>query len=388
LVAVEIGRPAAFVGAELADARAYADAFAPLNTSHVNAVDLLTAYGSLTRRNVFAGDGTLVVRAGRVTLNRGSRRLVARNSFRNTINAFTGVDLEWTSGRETIRTFAVVPVVRRPADAARLARNAAQLDRENGDALLWGVEYQRGLPDGLRVEAYVIGLQEGDAVFASSDRRLFTPGARLIRTPAPGRLDFDLEGMAQLGRSRASTAASDRTDLTHRAVSVHASAGYWFETPWTPRLLAQYDFASGDADPQDDRNGRFDPLFGARAFELNATGFYGAFARSNISSPGLRVEAAPTGRVDLMGAWRRYWLASARDGWTTAGHRDETGSSGRFVGSQIELRLRAHVVPDVATLEVGGAVLARGSFARRAPGGRGEPALYLYTQLTISGRWP
>jgi hypothetical protein len=194
--------------------------------------------------------------------------------------------------------------------------------------------------------------------------------------------------MLQLGTSRASAATSDEEDLTHRALAGHASVGYRFRGTWSPRLVFLFDHASGDRDPDDDRNGRFDPLFGARAFDLNATGFYGAFARSNISARGVRIEAVPHGRIELLADYRRYALASARDAWTTTGLRDATGSSGTVLGRQVEGRIRARLLPGTATLDVGGVVLSRGSFAREVEGGRSDAALYFYTQVTVVGVWP
>lgn len=387
LLSVELGPSAAHVALELDDSRVYADHVAPLNTTQVNALELLSAYVGLRRSGLFVPDDTASLRIGRLTLDRGNRRLVARNRFRNTINSFTGLDVTWSTPSRAVLAFALLPITRRPSDPASLADNRIQIDKENTDALFWGVEYEVRAGHRVRGQAYVIGLQERDGEVLSANRRLVTPGVRVFRQASPGAFDFELEAMLQTGRSRASSSASDTSDLTHRAYAVHASGGYSFRAGWSPRVSLQYDYASGDRHPDDLRNGRFDPLFGARAFELNRTGFYGPFARSNISSPGMRLETAPWERLEMVADYRLYWLASARDAWTTAGLRDPTGEAGSFVGHQIEARMDAHLVPRLATLEVGGAVLSRGAFARHVNGGRIAAAVYFYTQVTLAKAW-
>lgn len=374
------------LGIELQDSRAYASAQTPLNTTIVDPLELLQAYVALRWRG-------LSLSAGRLTLDVGSRRLVARNEFRNTLNAFTGLDAQWTApGGALVRALAVVPVVRLPTDATELARNVPRFDRENANTLLWGLfastapsEGAPSLLDRAQLEGYLLGLHERDGTDApSTNRRLFTQGLRLLRAPRAAQLDYQLEGILQLGSSRASSAADDTTDLVHRAGSLHATLGYRFDVAATPRLALQYDYASGDQDPGDGVQGRFDPLFGARRFDFGPTGLYGAFSRANLSSPSWRVEAAPHARVELMLAHRLVWLASSRDAWPPAGLRDTSGASGTFVGNQLEARVRWTPLPKNLVLEVGGAYLVRGRFASTAPGARDLDALYGYTQLTGS----
>ncbi len=375
------------VGAELQDSRAWAAEGTPLNTTIVNPVEILQAHGGLRAESAFTRGDTLSITAGRFTLDIGSRRLVARNEFRNTINAFTGLDLQWASPeRGALRFFFVVPVVRLPSEAAELAEGRIELDRENTAAVLWGAFFQSPpLAAKVVIEAYVLGLHERDGELApSANRRLVTPGVRVLRAPAPGRFDFQLEVMGQLGRSRAGAAVSDVADLDHLAFSFHASGGYRFDVPWSPRVVLQLDHASGDRDPRDGTNGRFDPLFGARRFELGPTGLYGAFAWSNLGSPGLRVELQPHRTVDAFAAYRPFWLASARDAWTTAGLRDASGKSGRFVGQQIEGRVRWHAFPGNLALDLGGALLFRGDFAPPGSGADKQPSAFVYTQLTAT----
>lgn len=188
--------------------------------------------------------------------------------------------------------------------------------------------------------------------------------------------------MVQFGTSRASTDPMDATDLEHRAFALHASVGHRFDVWATPRLLALYDYASGDVAADDESQERFDPLFAARRSEFGPTGTYGAFARSNLSSPGLRLEVQPHPLVDGFVGHRAFWLASDRDAWTTAGVRDPSGASGSFLGNQVEGRVRFNPWPKNLGIEIGAAWLVRGRFARTAPGAPDADPVFFYTQLT------
>jgi hypothetical protein len=387
LLSAELRFAPLVIGAELQDSRVYASDTTPLNTTIGDPIDVLQAYAGLRHEGLLAGGDAASLMVGRFTMDVGSRRLVARNGFRNTINSFTGVALGWTSpGRHALRAFAVLPVLRLPVDADALADNRIELDRENTDAVLWGAFFGSApLAAAVKLEAYVFGLHERDgtdAPSASANRRLFTPGLRVLRAPAAGQLDFQVEAMLQLGTSRSSNKATDTTDLTHRAASLHVAGGHRFDTAWSPRVALQYDFATGDGDPGDKVNGRFDPLFGARGFDFGPTGLWGASARSNISSPALRVELAPHRIVEVAAGYRLVWLASSRDAWTTAGLRDTTGASGSFVGHQLDGFVRWHLLPKNLAFEVGAAYLARGGFATDAPDARSAAPVFVYTQFT------
>ena len=207
---------------------------------------------------------------------------------------------------------------------------------------------------------------------------------RLSRAPAKGAWSFDVESVAQVGKTRASTDPADTTDLDHRAYLQHAEVGYTFDRSWAPTVAVLYDYASGDDRPDDDESNRFDTLFGARRFEYGPTGIYGVFARSNVQSPGYRLTAKPASGVDVMVAHRLYWLASASDAWTTSGVRDPSGEAGSFVGQQLEARLRWEVVPGNLRLEVGGAHLFAGGFFDDAPNatGQGDPT-YGYVAVDV-----
>jgi hypothetical protein len=199
-----------------------------------------------------------------------------------------------------------------------------------------------------------------------------------------------VESAFQVGASRASASASDTTDLDHSAHYQHAQIGYTFNAPWSPRFLAQYDYASGDDDPNDGDTERFDTLFGARRFEYGPTGIWGAFARSNIDSPGYRLIVKPTDTVSAFIGHRMFWLASDQDAWTTTGTvstpaiRDKDGRSGDFLGHQIEASVTWNVIPKNLAVETGVAYLIKGDFAKNAPDASPEDdSTYFYAQTVL-----
>ncbi|MBM4358069.1 MAG: alginate export family protein [Deltaproteobacteria bacterium] len=378
---------AVVVGAELLDSRAFVTEETQLSPSVVDPIELLQASVALRGSGLVTEGDDASLTAGRMTLDVGSRRLVARNEFRNTLNAFTGVDAQWTSpSGDHLRTFVAVPVVRTPTDDQGLREARVEYDQENPNALFWGMLFEsRPLAADLRLELYALGLRELDSDdVPTANRRLLTPGMRLFRPPTRGHFDGQLELMAQFGTSRASSKLEDVRDLHHFASSVHASLGYRFGARLEPRIALSYDHATGDASPSDDQNNRFDPLFGARRFDFGPTGLYGAVARSNVRTPGLRLEVRPHARVDAFVSHRAIWLASETDAWTTAGLRDATGKSGSFVGQQLEGRVRWHVFPRNLALEIGGAALFRGRFAETVAGHKDASSLYGYAQLTVT----
>jgi hypothetical protein len=357
-----------------------------LNTTLINPLDFLQAYVGASFRDMFAGGASGRILAGRQTMDLGSRRLVARNRFRNTINTFTGIDMQWTSpGRDLFRAFVTFPVRRRPTVFDALDDNEIEFDTELTDSLFWGLFCgSRPWFGSIRAEVYLFGLHEQDEdEVPTRNRDLLTPGLRLYRAPQPGRFDFEIETVVQTGTSRATVLPADVTDLDHSAFFVHGSLGRTFTGRWQPRLVLQYDYASGDRDPFDGANERFDTLFGARRFELGPTGIYGALGRSNLNSPGVRVEVLPHRKVEAFLAYRPAWLAEARDRWTTTLIRDVTGSSGTFLGHQIEAASRWWVLPGNVALDTGFAHLRLGEFPKNAPDGNpdAEDPVYVYVQV-------
>ncbi|WP_296815215.1 alginate export family protein [Brevundimonas sp.] len=374
------------VGAELHDARAYgADLGSGISTGEVNALELIQAYVAADFGDRLGDGSQASVQIGRFKLDAGSRRLVGANNFRNTTNAFTGAALRWSRGDSGLLAFYTLPQTRLPENRPALLDNEVAWDLESPDLTLWGVFLSEGgLPGSAIAEVFVVGLREDDAFDRPTrNRDLTTYGGRLYRNPAALAWDFEIEVGFQNGSSRASASPADVTDLEVEAAYAHLEAGRSFGGLWTPRLAFEYDFASGDKTPADDAVNRFDSLYGPRRPDFGPTGIYGPLGRSNISSPGIRVEVRPDDRWDGFVFYRALWLDEARDAFANTGVRDVSGTSGRFAGHQVEARARYWIYPSVLRLEFGGAVLVNGRFLDQAPNATGQgDTVYGYVDIT------
>jgi len=257
---------------------------------------------------------------GRLSLDLGSRRLVARNEFRNTTNAFDGVHVQLGSDARTwrVRAFYTLPVELQDGDVLD--------DKVSSRQRFWGFAFEDLRNPWLRLDAYALVLDD-----LPGDRSYRTYGLRVYRVAAVSQVDYEGELMAQFG---------ERGERDQSAFAAHGELGFTFGVPWSPRVAVQIDYASGTGDPSDDDSHTFDPLFGARRFDLGPTGILGALPRTNIITPGVRLGLMPmkTLRLDLK---IRYWsLAEARDAFARSGLVDPTGDAGRDLGTDIDLRAR------------------------------------------------
>lgn len=365
-LAVEYDAGPVRFGGEVWDARGYGEAVnSSTGTTEVNALEPVQAYVKIELGNK-AGKGLLTL--GRQTMDVGSRRFVARNRFRNTTNSFTGASLDWTAAQGArLQAFWTMPQVRLPDDAVSVQDNRVALDKESTALQFYGADLTLPHVLGGTFETYAFGLAERDSASRlTRNRRLGTVGARLFATPATGKWDHDLEATYQFGKARRTTAVADTADVSVSAWFVHGEAGYSFASGWKPRLAVILDAASGDGG-KPGKYGRFDTLYGSRRGDFGPTALWGALQRSNIVSPGARIDLTLSKRADAQISYRALWLEDARDAFATTGIKDASGASGKFAGHQVDARVRTWIVPGVLQAETGAAFLLRRGVLRHAP---------------------
>jgi hypothetical protein len=205
----------------------------------------------------------------------------------------------------------------------------------------------------------------------------------ISRDAATARWHYEAELALQSGRSSALSGGALVRNLDHEASFAHVKVGYSFDARMSPRFEVELDVASGDSHPDDARNERFDPLFGARRFDFGPTGIYGPFARANLRSYGVRGYLKPAERFDAIFVYRSFSLESASDAWTTTLLRDPSGQSGRSLGRQFEFSLAWRPAIERLRFELGGARLSKGSFVSQTAADLSATSNYYYVSTTI-----
>ncbi len=336
---------------EFQDSRMYHNKH-PTTDQERNEYDLLNAYGELYFKKALGVDDRnqnrpIRLRVGRMSYETTDRRFIARNEWRNTTNTFEGFRLNL--GREAndweLDLFGLQPV----------KRLQTKFDEANNDLWFFGVIGNwRKWSDVITFQPYYMGQkQEGNPYgFTATnelDREIHMPGFR-----AYGKigniLDFDASYNHQLGHN-----GNQRQDANGYTIEI----GRNFDYAWKPRVGLFYGYASGDKDPNDDVNNRFDRFFGfARPWSADHYVIY-----ENLKSPKIRFELSPTQKLGFELGYGAYWLASSTDRMfdildgnisntvkDPGFNRDKTGQSGDFGGHAFEGRIRYQPTPRINTI--------------------------------------
>jgi hypothetical protein len=335
----------------------------PDDTRDSNQLEPIQAYGELWFGDGLGTGRPLSLRAGRFAFEVLDRRLIARNEWRNTTNTFQGLRAVLGDARSdwTLDLLALRPIT----------RAVSGLDEADPDASLWGAlgEWRRWA-DVTTLAPYWLRLdQAADPAAGRARRRIHTIGARAFGPAGTTGFDYDVNLAWQTGHAG---------PANHRSFFGVAELGYTWDVAWRPRLSALYLQAGGDADPADNRSGRFERLFGF-ARPLSASDY---FQLENLRAPKLRLEVTPASWLRIDGGWSGYRLDSATDRWNNAGLRDPSGASGRDIGR--ELDARARISRGRAQLTVGFAHFEPGDFTV-ATSGRPGPSRFLYLELYLNG---
>ena len=188
----------------------------------VNQFDILQLLGSLTISNVGGSGLRTDLHFGRMTLDFGKRRYVARNDFRNTTNAFDGVHWQVGEGQNwRFRAFLVEPVI----------RDLVRLDQQTAKSVFWGAYVESAHIPWFNVNAYYFGIK-----IKSFKIKIFT--VHIVRTV------YAYSSLPRLTNSimnsRGPFKRESLGNVEHFAYNPNVEAGYTFNLPWTPRFLAQY----------------------------------------------------------------------------------------------------------------------------------------------------
>ncbi len=365
------------ITAEVADMRTYlVDRDTPLDSFTNNPIDILQANVTIPFAGLLNEEDQGFIRIGRFTMDQGSRRFVARNRFRNTINSFGGIQARLENGNSSIELFYTRPTTRRVS--GDWIDNDPRLDRQSSDRFWGGFVTTELTAQADTLQVYLLGADERRDRPANQRFDVLNTGVRLFRNPAPGRWHYDTEALYQFGDAPALDAESQQLD--HKAHYLHLSLGYSFEASWQPRLSFIYHYGSGDKDPLDDESNELDHLFGVPRPDFGPTGLFRAFQRVNTSSPGLMLNLQPATNIDAYVRWQRPSLAEEAQGWRTTRYRHPGNLGEDFLGDQLETRVRWHLFSNRLTIDGGYTWINAGSYMDRVNKGDSH---YVYLQTIL-----
>ncbi len=120
------------------------------------------------------------------------------------------------------------------------------------------------------------------------------------------------------------------------AYAYHVEAGLLPPIPIKTRFYLAYSYASGDKNPTDGRNNRFDGAFGSVDM---AYGRMNLFKWSNLEDTEGGIEIWPIKALHIKAEYHHFRLAQSRDGWShnPSFYRDPSGLVGKEMGHELDV---------------------------------------------------
>ena len=303
--------------------------------------------------DIGAAAGPVTLRVGRQELAFGDQRLVGHVSWLNAARTFDGA-------RITLRTKAM-QVDAFGASVVRIL--ADEFDKSGAGNRFAGayVTAPKLVPSG-SVEPYVFWRRDvnlrGETGLVA-DLAQTTMGLRFTGK-MPARLDYNIEMALQRG--------SLGTD------DVSAWAGHWqlretLPVAMGPKLTAEYNYASGDADPTDGVRGTFDQLYPT---PHDKYGLADQVGWRNIHHARAGFELTPVKGLPVSTNYHSWWLADTHDGLYSAGGallaRVAGGAANRHVGQELDVQVSRSLFPQLQ-VAAGYAHIFTGAFLEEATPG-------------------
>jgi hypothetical protein len=308
------------------------------------------------------------LRLGRQELRFGDERLLGAFDWGNTARSFDAVRFFYARPQYRVDLFAASVVI---------IRDGAFNTHRAGENLygLYG-SFQNVIPGGA-LEGYALWRTRPRVVGERGERGdadVFTVGTRWAGTISAS-LDYRLETAGQWGRWG--------NDVV-RAWAMHAQLGYRIRPAGlSPRVLVEYNQASGDRDPQDGRRQTFDQLYPTNHDKYGIADVVGW---QNMRNFRLGMELRLRPRITTQVDYHSFWLASPRDALYSAGGapiarlRPVDGAVlPTHVGQEVDVDVRI-ALPYRVSLAAGYAHLFPGRFLTRAA--PGASVSFAYTMLS------
>jgi hypothetical protein len=179
--------------------------------------------------------------------------------------------------------------------------------------------------------------------------------------------------------------------LDQRAYAVHVSGGYtWEEPAWHPRIGLEYNFASGDKNPNDGKSESFQNLFPSNHEKY---GYLDEFSWRNLHNIRVQTKVDVTRSIQAELNYHAFWLADTHDYWyrsngfstlrtrTPDGRDVRTVGARSFAGHEIDFVVRWNASKWL-TLDTGYTHFFAGDYLRDT--GPADDADFAYVQAQLA----
>jgi hypothetical protein len=297
----------------------------------------------------------VILRVGRQELVFGEQRLIGHLNWTNTARSFDAAKLTLQHGNYKVDAFAASVVNLREATA----------NKSSGGNDLHGIygSIAKIVPNGT-LEPYVLwrlarGTRTETGLPGKTDRKVY--GARFFGK-MPANFDYSIEVVGQAG-----SVGSDNI----RAAAAHATLGYTVAAlKKKPRLVAEYNFASGDKTAGDGKQGTFDQLYPTGHDKLGLSDQVGW---KNIHDIRSGIEYKWTPKITVLGFYHSWWLVSPKDAlYNAAGAavvKVAAGTAGRHVGQEASAQM-TYAFNATTSIGAGYANVFPGTFLKNATPGK------------------
>ena len=279
---------------------------------------------------------------GRQTLAYGDERLIGISDWNNFGRTFDAVKLHYEKDKFSVDVFAstVVYIINDSFDQSDLF-NGAETQRNQ---VFSGIYASTKAVNPITMDFYVLILDEDNPFLivpgiTYPGTSLSVPGTRTDFVTLGTRIKADpkkLHGWEYEGEFAFQAGQVSNLDLT--AFAAHVGGGYNFDCPWSPRLFAEYNFASGDHNATDGNIETFQNLFPSNH---KFYGYMDLFSWQNLQNVAASFRVKPTKKTSMQLDYNAFWLANTNDAWYRANGttrvRPITPGAPNYVGSEIDL---------------------------------------------------
>ncbi len=325
-------------------------------------------------------------KVGRQELAYGDERLIGTTPWNNFGRTFDAAKLHYEQGKFWVDVFSstVVYILRDSFDYSDLF-NGTGTHRDQVFSAIYG---STTALNPLTIDLYALLLDEHNPTvivqgITYPGTSLSTPGTRTDFVTFGTRLKTDLKklhGWEYEGEFAFQAGQVSDLDLT--AFAAHIGGGYNFQCLWSPRLFAEYNYASGDHNPTDGNIETFQNLFPTNHPYY---GYMDLFSWQNMHNPELSLKVKPCKQVGLETNFHWFWLANTNDAWYRANGttrvRPITPGAPNYVGAELDVLMTFQPVKPLV-IWLGYSHFFSGGYVSAT--GPGDDADFGYAQATIT----